>query len=87
MGGEFLSGPPIGMLWMDIRVHPYTVIPVQVGMIFWKVGVCVIANGVVVSWLRLQIASEGIPNPYHMYAKCFSTLICFGWTYGCTLTL
>jgi hypothetical protein len=28
-----------------------------------------------------------IPHPYHMYTKCFSTLICCGWTYGCTLTL
>ncbi len=28
-----------------------------------------------------------IPHPYHMYTKCFSTLICCGLTYGCTLTL
>ncbi len=52
----------------------------------WKVGVWVRANGVVVSWLRLQTASDCIPHPYHMYTKYFSTLICCGWTYGCTLT-
>jgi hypothetical protein len=27
------------MLWMDIKVHPYTVIPVQVVAKFWKIGV------------------------------------------------
>ncbi len=56
---------------------------------FWKVGVWVRPNGVVVSWLSLRTASEGIPHPYHiyMYTKCFSTLMCCGWTYGYTLTL
>ncbi len=44
------------MLWMDIWVHPYTVIPVQVGMNFCKVEVWVRANGVVVSWLRVKTA-------------------------------
>ncbi len=76
----------LDMLWMDI-LHPYTVIMVQVGVNFWKVGVWVRSNIVVVSRLRLQTASEGIPHPYHMYTKCFSTLICCGWTYRCTLTL
>ncbi len=74
------------MLWMDI-LHPYAVIPVQVGVNVWKVGEWVRPNAVVVSWLRLQTALEGIPHPYHMYTKCFSTLICCGWTYGYTLTL
>ncbi len=60
---------------MDIWVHPYTVKPVQVGVNFWKVGVWVRANGVVVSWLRLQTASDCIPHPYHMYTQCFSTLM------------
>ncbi len=72
----------LDMLWMDIWVHPYTVILVQVGVHFCKVGVWVRANGVVVSWLRLQTASYDIPHPYHMYTKCFSNLICCGWTYG-----
>ncbi len=77
----------LDMLWMDIWVDPYTVILVWVGLIFWKVVVWVRPNVVVVSWLRLQTASEGIPHPYHMYTKLFSTLICCRWTYGCTLTL
>ncbi len=56
-------------------------------MNYWKVGVWVRPNDVVVSWLRLQTASDCIPHPYHMYTKCISTLICCGWTYGYTLTL
>jgi hypothetical protein len=39
----------LDMLWMDLWVHIYTVILVQVGVSFWKVGVWVRANGVVVS--------------------------------------
>ena len=39
------------------------------------------------SWLRLQTRLECIPHPCHMYTQCFSTLICCGWAYGCTLTL
>ncbi len=27
------------MLWMGIWVHPYTVLPVQVGPKFWKIWV------------------------------------------------
>ncbi len=77
----------LDMLWMDIWVYPYTVILLQVGVNFWKVGVWVRANGLVMSWLRLQTASDCIPHPYHMYTKCFSILICCGWTYGYTLTL
>ncbi len=34
---------------------------------FLEIGVWVTANGVVVSWLRLQTASDCIPHPYHMY--------------------
>ncbi len=75
------------MLWMYIWDYPYTVIIVQVGVNVLKVGVWVRLNGIVVSWLRLQTAWEGIPHPCHMYTKCFSTLICCGWTYGYTLTL
>ena len=28
----------LDMLWMGILVHPYTVTPVQVRGIFWKIG-------------------------------------------------
>ena len=44
-------------------------------------------SDVVMSWLRLQTRLECIPHPCHMYTKCFSTLICRGWAYGCALTL
>jgi len=41
----------------------------------------------VVSWLRLKTPIDCIPHPYWMYAKCFSTLRCCGWAYGCILML
>jgi hypothetical protein len=41
------------MMWMSIWGHPYTVIPVQVGATFWKIGVRRTPNVVVLSWLRL----------------------------------
>ncbi len=41
------------MLWMGIWVHPYTVIPGQVGAKFWRIGVRWSPNDVMVSWLRL----------------------------------
>jgi len=44
-------------------------------------------SDVVMSWFRLQTRLECIPHPCHMYSKCFGTLVCCGWTYGCTLTL
>ena len=30
---------------------------------------------------------ECIPHPYWMWAKCFTTMICYQWAYGSTLTL
>ena len=36
------------------------------------------------SWLRLQEASDCIPHPYWMYAKCFGTLIWCERSYGST---
>jgi hypothetical protein len=41
----------------------------------------------VMSWLRLQHASDWISHPYWVYTKCFGTLIWCEWTYGSTLTL
>ena len=58
------------MLWMGIWVHPYyTVIPVRVGIKFWKIGVGVRRgpNDNVVSWLRLQTTIDCIPHSYWMY--------------------
>ncbi len=43
----------IHVLWMGVLVHPYTVIPVQVGAKFWKIGVRRSPNNIVVSRLRL----------------------------------
>ncbi len=70
-----------------IWVHPHTVTPLQVGVNFRKIGVWLSPSDVVMSWLRLQTPTDCIPHPYHLYTKCFSTLICCGWAYGCTLTL
>ncbi len=58
------------MLWMDIWVHPYTVILLQMRVNFWKIGVWVQANSIVVSWLRLQTASDCIP----IHIICISVL-------------
>jgi hypothetical protein len=41
------------MLWMGIWMHPETVIPVQVGAKYWKIGFRRGPNDIVVSWLRL----------------------------------
>ncbi len=59
--------------------------------IFGKPGVWLSPSDVVKSWLRLQSPLDCIPHPYYInvyiYTVCFSTLICFGWTCGCTLIL
>jgi hypothetical protein len=63
---------------------------VQVGGRFWvAVGVLLSLRDVVIvmSWVRLQQASDWIPHPYWMYAKCFGTLIWCEWSYGSILTL
>ena len=67
------------MLWMGIWVHPYTVTPVRVGVNFRKIG------DVVVSWSRLQTPKDCTPQPWHIYAKCFSSLRFCGWAYGYVL--
>ena len=75
-------------LWMGIWVHPNSTKPVQVRMDFrrGKLGMvdpklcCTIV-------VEAQTTVDGIPHPYHMYTKCFSTLICCGWAYGSTLTM
>jgi len=40
---------------------------------------------VAVSWLRLKTLIDCIPHPHWMYKKCFSTLRCCGWAYGCII--
>ena len=74
------------MLWMDMWVHPYTDTPLKVGVDFWEMGVLLLSvSHVVKSWWRLQSTIDCIPHPYHIYTKCFSTLICCGWARRCTL--
>jgi hypothetical protein len=66
-----------------------TVIPplCRAGVDFGIMGVDLSLCDVVMSWLRLQQASDWIPHPYWMYTKCFGTLICWVWAYGATLTV
>jgi hypothetical protein len=59
----------------------------RAGVDFRKIELSPSPSDVVMAWLRLQTRLECIPHPCHMYIKCFSTLICRGWAYGCTLTL
>ena len=60
------------MLWMGIWVHPYTVMPVQVGVDFRKIETVLSPSDVVMSLFRLQTHLKCIPHPYQMYAKCFN---------------
>ena len=57
------------------------------GMDFWDFGVDLSLSDDVMSWLRLKPLLECIPHPYDMYTTCFSTLICYEWVNGSTLTL
>jgi hypothetical protein len=59
----------------------------RAGVDFRKTELSPSPSDVVMSWLRLQTRLECIPYPCHMYRQCFSTLICRGWAYRCTLTL
>jgi hypothetical protein len=67
---------------MGIRVHPYVVIRVQVGVSIRENGAWPSLYDVVVLWLRLQNPIDCITHPYWMYSKCFSTLRCCGWAFG-----
>jgi hypothetical protein len=53
------------MLWMGIWVHPYTVMPLQVGVDFRKIGAFPSPSDVVMSWLRLQTPIDCILQPWH----------------------
>ena len=76
----------LDMLWMDMWVYPYADMPLKVGgWIIGKLGVWLSPSDT--SWLRLQSPIDCIPHPYYIHAKCFCTLICCGWTCGCTLML
>jgi len=75
------------MPWMGIWVYRYTVTPVEVGGIFWKIGVWLSWSDVLMSWLRFQTPMKCIPNLYHMYTKRFITLKCCGLAHESTPTL
>jgi hypothetical protein len=55
--------------------------------IFGKLGTWLSPSDVVRSRFKLQTPVYLIPHPYHIYTKCFSTLIYCGWAHGCILTL
>ena len=57
------------------------------GWIFRDFGVDLSPSDDVVPWLRLKPPVECNPHPYGMYTKCLSTLICYEWAYGSTLTV
>ena len=79
------------MLWMGKWVNLYAVLDVQVRVsfsAFRENGVWPSMYDVVMSWLRLPTPINCIPHPYWMYTrKCYSTLRCCGWAYGCILML
>ncbi len=55
--------------------------------IFGKLGVWLSLSDDEMSWFSLQSPVDCVKNPYYLYIKCFSTLICRGRAYGSTLTL
>ena len=55
-------------------------------MDFVFLGVDLSLSDVVMSWLRLQQASDWTPHPYWMYTKCVGSIWC-EWAAGSTLTL
>jgi hypothetical protein len=57
------------------------------GVDFQDFGVDLSPSDDVVPWLRLKPPVECNPHPYGMYTKCLSTLICYEWAYGSTLTV
>jgi hypothetical protein len=72
---------------MDVPLHCYACAGQGAGVEFGEIELSPSPHDVVMSLLRLQTRLECIPHPCHIYTQCFSTLICCGWAYGCTLTL
>jgi hypothetical protein len=56
------------------------------GSIFRNFGVGTDLSDVVTSWLSLKHHLDGFTNPYHIYIKCFCTLISCEWVYDTTLS-
>ncbi len=60
----------------------------RLGMDLRKIGVVALSlSDNVLSWLRLKPPVECFSHSYWIYTKCFTTLICYEWVYGLTLTL
>jgi hypothetical protein len=76
----------IDMLSMGIQYHPYTVIPTLLGSDFGVLGYLWSKNDEIMSWLRLTATSNCFPHPYWICTKYLSTLICYPWAYGSSLT-
>ncbi len=72
---------------MGTWVHPYADTPLEVGVVFRKIGGMAESEQCLKVTVEAQHPIDCTPHPYHIYAKCFSTLLCCGWAYGCTLTL
>ena len=63
------------------------ILPLRLGSMFRNFGVGTDLSDVVTSWLSLKPHLDGFTNPYHIYIKCFCTLISCEWVYGTTLSL
>jgi len=68
-------------------VYSHTSCLCRTGVDFDDFGVYLSLSHVVMSWLRLKPLVECIAHPYDIYTECFSTLICYEWVNGSTLTL
>jgi len=78
----------LDILFIGIWVSTLTLLGLcrwGVGFFFW--GVDLSLSDVVMSWLRLQQASDCIPHPYWMYTQCFGSLRWCEWAYESSLTL
>ena len=72
-------------LWMGIWHQPQPDTSLILWSIFRNFGVGTDLSDVVTSWLSLKPHLELFTNPYHIYIKCFCTLLSCEWVYGTTL--
>ena len=66
---------PNGISWLFIDLLPFWPYDARFPALY----------DVAVSWLRLKTLIDCIPHPYWIYTKCFSTLRCSRWVYGCII--
>jgi uncharacterized integral membrane protein len=80
----------IDKLWMGYIAPPlawYPHWPLSLRSIYRNFRVGADLSDVVPSWLSLKPHLECFTNPYHIYIKCFCTLISCEWVYGTSLSL